>query len=425
MSERTIPTSAVPEIIIDQILGNLQVKGWDQPEVSVSANPQDLSLEEKDDTLHISCRSDCLIRMPAGGTLRAGNINGDARFKYLEDTLAIETVHGSLVMKNVAETQIGAVYGELLAKYVAGGLSVAQVMGNANVRAVQGDCLLGEVSGNLELRNVEGNVKASTQGNARIRLDALFGNDYQIEADGVIQCRIPTDASLSAKISSEAELIRVRLPNQSKVFQTRTHELTLGSGEINLVLSADGEVYLTAEEATDFGAEEREFGYGEDFGGLSPEMTEKISRQVESQILSQMDAMTRQLNEQMAQLEATFRRTGLTEAETEEILQRTRASGERATIRSQEQMRRAQERLERRLEAERRRNEAKAQAAERRNQDTSRKSWDFSWNPPPPQPKKEPVSEEERLMILKMLEQKKISLDEAEKLLSALEGNES
>jgi hypothetical protein len=36
----------------------------------------------------------------------------------------------------------------------------------------------------------------------------------------------------------------------------------------------------------------------------------------------------------------------------------------------------------------------------------------------------EPVTEEERLMILRMLEQKKITLEEAEILLSALEGKD-
>jgi hypothetical protein len=34
----------------------------------------------------------------------------------------------------------------------------------------------------------------------------------------------------------------------------------------------------------------------------------------------------------------------------------------------------------------------------------------------------EPITEEERLLILKMLEEKKISVQEAEKLLAALEG---
>jgi hypothetical protein len=40
----------------------------------------------------------------------------------------------------------------------------------------------------------------------------------------------------------------------------------------------------------------------------------------------------------------------------------------------------------------------------------------------PPEPPVEPVSDEERLMILRMVENRQISVDEAEKLLAALEG---
>jgi hypothetical protein len=39
-----------------------------------------------------------------------------------------------------------------------------------------------------------------------------------------------------------------------------------------------------------------------------------------------------------------------------------------------------------------------------------------------PQPPREPVSDEERLMILRMVEARQISVEEAERLLSALEG---
>jgi hypothetical protein len=40
----------------------------------------------------------------------------------------------------------------------------------------------------------------------------------------------------------------------------------------------------------------------------------------------------------------------------------------------------------------------------------------------PPRPPSEPVSDEERLSILRMLQEKKITREEAEKLLAALEG---
>jgi hypothetical protein len=80
----------------------------------------------------------------------------------------------------------------------------------------------------------------------------------------------------------------------------------------------------------------------------------------------------------------------------------------------------------RKAEAAMRRAEARARAAEVRA-----RSWqgkvvvggrtmvNFST---PAAPQGDPISDDERLVILKMLQEKKITLEEAEKLLAALEG---
>ena len=91
-------------------------------------------------------------------------------------------------------------------------------------------------------------------------------------------------------------------------------------------------------------------------------------------------------------------------------------------------MRRAQEKIDQKLAAAQRKIEHKSHTSHA----TGRRS---RWGvpippvppvpPAPPAPLADPVSEEERLMILRMLEQKKISLAEAETLLSALEGKET
>lgn len=57
------------------------------------------------------------------------------------------------------------------------------------------------------------------------------------------------------------------------------------------------------------------------------------------------------------------------------------------------------------------------------NTNTGRWNWDLSPKGVP-MPSKPPVSDEERLAILKMLQEKKITAEEAEKLLAALEGGE-
>jgi hypothetical protein len=422
MDQQTVTTSEAPEILIDLILGDLQVKGWDRAEVSVKANQDDLSLEEQDDVVRLRCQGSCAIRLPQGATVRVEQVQGEARFKLLEDQLTINQVMGSLILRNVGESHIDSVHGELMAKGVAGDLIVERVHGNASIRDVEGACQLTEVSGNADLRDIEGPVTLTSNGNLSLRLSEMEAGAYDLTCRGNASCRIPGDASL--KIRAEASTIKVKFPNESKTLHGETYERVLGGGEGELDISASGVLSLEGDNFSD-----EEADGDEEFAGFGPEFSQQIAHQIESQIGAQMEAMTRQLNEQMANISSLVGKAGLSPEQTEEIIQRARESSERAQERAQERMRRAQEKLERKLEMARRKTEQKAHAAEHRaHRQHGRHSWTFGWsssNPPtPPQPPRNPASDEERLMILRMLEQKKISLEEAESLLSALEGKE-
>jgi len=105
-------------------------------------------------------------------------------------------------------------------------------------------------------------------------------------------------------------------------------------------------------------------------------------------------------------------------------MEQARQTSEREAARVQEKMRRAQEKLERRLEASRQREEMRLQAAERHLQSRSRhnSAWERPAPPSPAAPPEPVVSDEERLAVLRMLAQKKITPDEADQLLTALEG---
>ena len=144
--------------------------------------------------------------------------------------------------------------------------------------------------------------------------------------------------------------------------------------------------------------------------------------EVWAQIEAQMEMMNRQLNEQMAHLNAAIDRAGLSAEESERIIQRARERSERAAAQAQEKVRRAQEQIERKIESTRRREEQRNQSWGAR---FGRGAFHVNFPPTPPVPPKEAVSNEERLVILRMLEQKKISLEDAEQLLAALEGKES
>jgi hypothetical protein len=107
----------------------------------------------------------------------------------------------------------------------------------------------------------------------------------------------------------------------------------------------------------------------------------------------------------------------------ERINRRVQASMERAKVHLEAANRRA----EAKIQATVRRAEMKARAAEVRSRRGSHFNvnigrWNWDLTPQSPSEKSEPVSDDERLVILRMLKEKKINLEEAEKLLAALEG---
>ncbi len=92
--------------------------------------------------------------------------------------------------------------------------------------------------------------------------------------------------------------------------------------------------------------------------------------------------------------------------------------------------------MQQRAEQRARQAEERARQAEQRGQRRERRTWSFGFSVPetprPPVPPRPPVaptmddkvSDDERLTVLRMLQEKKISLEQAEKLLAALEGKD-
>jgi len=91
---------------------------------------------------------------------------------------------------------------------------------------------------------------------------------------------------------------------------------------------------------------------------------------------------------------------------------------EQATRRAEEKMRHAESKIKR-AEHERHRH-----VRIKTNIDAGRWKWNVTPGSFPPVGMNEPVSDEERMTILKMLQEKKITSEQADQLLSALEGGE-
>jgi hypothetical protein len=417
MSPQSLITGDEPEVLADSVYGDLQVEGWERPEILLqSNNGEAASLKQEGQIIRLRASGDCLLRLPYKGKLTIANVHGGARVKKIKSPVTIHRVLGSLALDNVGATQVDSVYGELLARGVEGNLIIDQVLGNAWVEDVKGSSSLGRVAGNLDVRKAAGDVRASARGDVQVWLESQAGTTYKIEASGNIIFGSTNNLDARIQISSRNNDITLSLPDGSRRLAARTHELTLGAGTASISLTASGSVSLRCGEGGAQGEQEA----SQAFARAAEDFSQKISRDDESQLETQMKI----LDEQMAHLSESIARSGVPSVEADRILRRARESSERANLRAQEKMQRAREKLDRKLAAAQRRVEERERATAGRKEGQEKRTWSFDWptTSSPAQSQGE-ASDEERLMILRMLEQKKISLAEAEQLLEALEGD--
>jgi hypothetical protein len=424
MDNILLDAGEAPEIVITSVGGDLRLQGWDQSQLQAeAADAHSLHAEQRNGTITLECRTDCGVRVPRRARLKIQQVGGDAKVKSLEGPLEIQSVGGSLVLRQMGEVKLERVGGDVSAKKIGGSLSLA-VAGDVSVRSVAGSFQAATVRGDLYLRDVGGGASAQVQGDVVLSLAFASGQPYDFSAQGDLLCRVPPGTSAKLQLQSGGE-ITIDIVGARIEGDTHRKTVTLGGGDVPVSLRAGGDLRLT-----DLSADPEamgEFGehFGEEFGVMAEEFAVQIESQIESQLESQMADFERQLSEKLSALDLNLGSLhGHVNAE--EIAARARRAAERASELARRKAAAAQERAQRRAEAAQRRAERHAERAARRH---GPKLHTFALDfqglraAKPTAPPGDPVTDAERMAILRMVEQGKISVEDAEKLLSALEGN--
>lgn len=462
MAKKTIETSATPKVHVLQIGNDLQVKGWDRAEVLVkSSSDNRIVLEEVDGIVNVSSPTDCVLYIPHDASLQVQNTGSSTRIRSvfgeitinnigsalvvrdigpmtiahvgtdftarrINGKLSIERVGSSATLRDVGDTTIGSVGSQLVAKRIRGDLSVEnRVGGNAVIRDVDGQVLVKSAGGNLHLRDVSGGITVDVGGNTTVEFSPVSWQAYGIDASGNIRCYIPDDTNAKIEIVSGAHDIRIKTPNISEKRDEGEHTYTLGEGAAPIKLTAGGSVNITAREMDFGGVEDFEVDFGEEIGSMAEEIADQASRQIEAQL----EMIENNLNAHLSGLSTSFRTAGMAEEKAAELEERLERARERAAQRAEAAAQRAQHKIELTIAAAQRKavrksRAAAARAARKERQSRGDRGYSILTSPPPPKPL-DPVSEQERMMILQMLQDKKIDVEQAEKLLGALEGKGS
>jgi len=387
MYQKNISTSKSPNIEVTACQGDLTVKAWDNQEVLIEVDSEELlTLEEREDTVALAINGDCTLTTPVNTSLSVIQARDDISVQGLRGSLKVNTLHGDALLRQVGgPVELGAVGGDLVAEEIAGPLSVRSVAGDAYLRQLSGMVYLNEVGGDLIGRNwAAGADVAKVSGDVSLKTVFAGPHSYDIQARGTVVAK-PLPGS-NAVFTLRATRGRTRAKGLAgELAEDGQWQGTMGNGEAQVSLtSTHGNVLLKAMGEKERAAFSMEFDFGKigaEVGTAAEELAWRIQQRV-AEKLAKIDF------ESIARREA----------------ERVRRQVEREAARA-EKIRRKAEKAQR-----------KAQKKARR-----RFEWDVDRSHQRPSGPLEP-SDEEYLAVLKMLAEGKISPQEAEILLEALGG---
>jgi hypothetical protein len=365
-----------PRVQVHRVGGNLEVRGWERPETVVETRDDDgVALEEGG--LVIKTDHHCSIRMPEGGSLIIESLDGNLRIKDLLGSVQAEQIGGSTSIRRVGDFQLGNADGHLNIRDIPGQFSFEQIGGSISARDIAGPVIGKEVGGHFTAKGIPGGAQIDeVGGNVAVRTEFNPDTTYSFKAGGHIEFNVPE--SVNARFVMEA----------AGSIKGETNFQVMRDGHMTVFIAGGGKgTTVQLEAGGSIRIKQRSYFPGDD------------------EYTGEFDDFSDQLEDSFGFLDAQF---SSLESQLDSIPSHIRGRVSRKLDAARRKMVDAQRRVE--------------QTMRSASRDLGNADWSVNVNPGNSQKPSEPISEQERLMILQMLEEGKISVAEAQKLLAALEG---
>lgn len=425
--QRVIPTGDAPEVILENVEGDLSISGWGRNEIAISAHPDRIEDAAIENGVRMTLRADASIQIPLNSKLFLRRVDGDLAISSVAGTVALQDVSGDASVRDVGSLTIDNAGEDLSVRHVHGDCTLGRVRGDATVSHIAGNLVIERVEEDLSIFDVRGSVRASGGEDVSLRLKLLPGCTYDIRADDDLSCRIPDQSSARVNLAARDTLRVQRLDTPAITGNTATFQLGNGDAVLNLVAGDDLELTgIPGEDFVDFS-----FDFGPEFGARFAEFTQQVAGVIEDQVGTVARALDDKINSMGGSEEVASR-----------IQDRILTAARRIEEKINEAIRAAETRAE----------EERARAEKQRGPERGRRrgpggpggrgpwggGWGGGWGGPdwnapqssastspgtkPQRPGQPVTSEAERLAVLRMVSEGSISVEQAERLLAALNG---
>jgi hypothetical protein len=386
MEMKSVPVNENMVIVI-RTSADLFLSGDDLMEVRFFGSEDRLQVRKEEGMLRIENHSGMDLILPRTARVRVEKVGGSA---FMQDLgmLDIQKVGGDLAMQRIGQVDINKVGGSLTVRAVNGPFTVHKVGGDFQARELSGPVTVEAAGGNIDVQAVDGeSLAARAGGDLTLYLTRSLPQAVEIRAGGNCELFIPSDTSARFTFDAGNEQIEIRLsqhePAVEQDIEQRHYEFVIGEGEGRVEMRAGGDVLL------------------------SDEAREPSSLSAE---FDRLETSWHNARENRARYGWPGHFDPERSADWADMIsRRAQEAARRAEQRAQSAVRRVEEHTRRTVDREVRRAGYGPGAG-------------FDIPQPPVPPKASPVTEKERMLVLNMLQENKITVEQAESLLRALEG---
>lgn len=402
MVKHSIPIDNISKLVVVSAGSNLYLSGWNNNEIQIQDLASEDLIKTKKDRAEIHFPGDGFIKIPHHLNVEIQSVNGDAVIKSINSDLRIDSVNGDLTMSDVGSAHVGSVNGDLIATRIQGDLRIENTGGDALVNDVKGQVGMPDVGGDILIEKVAGGIVSNAGGDGTAEFSPVPWQAYQFSVGGNLSVSLPEECNADLSIQSKAKDITIMLGDVD--ISSRQEELIqqLGEGGPSILLSAGGKVFLSGNDYSLFS------GFKLNMDKLHPFNGDFSANNIKHSL----DNLEEDIRESFSGLSESLEEFGFSEENLKEFGRKIEESSRLAAEKAEIAAIKAQAKVEKQI-AKARRKARKAKA----------KTKEFDLNTfLDLDSEKNAVTETERLLILEMLQEKKISLEEADKLLKALEG---
>lgn len=401
MSVQTIPCNPNPHLIIEHA-EDIDIKGWGKDEIQIKTQAGlEIPQPEGINTYRLTLPHKATLRLPYASEVSIEKAKRDAQIKAIEGKVTIEFVAGDLTIKDLGKVEVEKIGGDLIARRIRGDLRVHAVGGDVSIRDVDGEAVIENIGGDAQVKVISGGIRLTSGGDTIISFTPVPWHDYHITAGGDIRCKLSDECNATLKIASGSNRVRIKSADGNLLQPTDAHTYILGEGDASITLAAGGDITVKCST----GMESYEEGLAFELDSELADLPDNISAEIEAHLAT----LEGQIDEKLSQLTDVLNNTNLSPAQRDRIEERIERAKSRAKAKMAGGSQRAQSKWLRKMALINRQTRGEEKRAGHTFGLGSQKS--------------EPVSEEEQLLILKMLEEGKITAEEAENLLSALEAS--